>query len=137
MAGIRPQELDGAEVHDCFSISEIVAYELLGLAERGRGAALIESGATALPAIRDALQIRNPQSAIRSCIINAGGGLLADGHPVGATGVRQVAEAWLQLTNRAGARQIEGARRFATFNIGGTFTTNVAMVWASESSLRA
>jgi acetyl-CoA C-acetyltransferase len=55
--------------------------------------------------------------------------LIGDGHPVGATGVRQVVEAFFQLTGRAGARQIEGARRILTFNIGGTFTSNVVMIW--------
>jgi acetyl-CoA C-acetyltransferase len=55
--------------------------------------------------------------------------LIGDGHPVGATGVRQVVEAFLQLTGRAGTRQIEGARHILTFNIGGTFTSNVVMIW--------
>ena len=58
-----------------------------------------------------------------------GGGLLGDGHPVGATGVRQVVEAYEQLTGRAGARQIAGARRFLTCNIGGSVTTTVVMIW--------
>src|SRR5918996_3504624 len=61
--------------------------------------------------------------------VNAGGGLIGDGHPVGATGVRQVFEAYQQLTEQAGARQIENAKRFLTFNMGGSLTTSVAMVW--------
>jgi acetyl-CoA C-acetyltransferase len=61
--------------------------------------------------------------------VNAGGGLIGDGHPVGATGVRQVHEAYQQLTEQAGARQIEGAKRFLTFNMGGSLTTSVAMIW--------
>jgi acetyl-CoA C-acetyltransferase len=129
MAGLAPGDLDGVELHDCFSISEIIAYELLGLAPPGQGASLLESGATALPAVREMLQIRTLKSGMRSLPVNAGGGLIGDGHPVGATGVRQVAEAFLQLTGGAGAKQIEGARRILTFNIGGTFTTNVAMIW--------
>src|SRR6266581_2249155 len=64
--------------------------------------------------------------------VNAGGGLIADGHPVGATGVRQVFEAYQQLTEQAGARQIEDVRKFLTFNMGGSLTTSVAMVWGRE-----
>jgi acetyl-CoA C-acetyltransferase len=129
VAGLGPHSLDSVEVHDCFSISEIVAYELLGLAKCGQGASLLESGATALPAVREALQCRARHSGSRGVPVNPGGGLIGDGHPVGATGVRQVVEAFLQLTGRAGARQIEGARRILTFNIGGTFTSNVVMIW--------
>ena len=101
--------------NDCFSISEIVQYEILGFAERGEGAQLIESGATSLPSGR--------------LPVNAGGGLIGDGHPVGATGVRQVAEAFTQLTGKAGARQIDGAERFLTCNIGGSVRTSVEVVW--------
>jgi acetyl-CoA C-acetyltransferase len=115
MAGIGPSDLHGVELHDCFSISEIVQYEILGLAEPGHGVALLESGATSWPRGR--------------CPVNTGGGLLGDGHPVGATGVRQVVEAYTQLTGRAGARQIPGARRFLTCNIGGSLTTTVVMLW--------
>jgi len=115
MAGLGPRDLHGAEVHDCFSISEIVQYELLGFAAAGEGVALLESGATSLP--------KGPFP------VNAGGGLLGDGHPVGATGVRQVVEAYQHLTGRAGARQIAGAKRFLTCNIGGSVTTTVVMIW--------
>jgi acetyl-CoA C-acetyltransferase len=115
MAGVGPRDIHGAEVHDCFSISEIVQYELLALAGRGEGVALLESGATTYPGGR--------------CPVNPGGGLLGDGHPVGASGVRQVVEAYQQLTGQAGARQIVGARRFLTCNIGGSVTTTVVMIW--------
>jgi acetyl-CoA C-acetyltransferase len=118
MAGLGPDDIHGAEVHDCFSISEIVQYELLGFATAGTGAKLLESGATSLPAGR--------------CPVNAGGGLIGDGHPVGATGVRQVVEAYEHLTVRAGARQIAGARRFLTCNIGGSLTTTVVMIWEGD-----
>ncbi len=64
--------------------------------------------------------------------MNTGGGLIGDGHPVGATGVRQVVEAYQQLTGQAGARQIEGAKKYLTFNMGGSLTTAVAMVWGME-----
>ena len=60
---------------------------------------------------------------------HARGGLLAEGHPVGATGVRQVDEMYRQLTGRAGERQIERAKKFLTFNMGGSVTTNVTMIW--------
>ena len=55
--------------------------------------------------------------------------MIGDGHPVGATGVRQVVEAYLQLTEKAEARQIAGAKKYLTFNMGGSLTTAVAMVW--------
>jgi acetyl-CoA C-acetyltransferase len=108
MAGLRPRDIQGAEVHDCFSISEIVAYEILGFAERGQGAKLLES---------------------RTPVVNPGGGLIGDGHPVGATGVRQVVEAYTQLTGKAGKRQIEGLKHYLTFNMGGSMTTSVVMIW--------
>lgn len=133
MAGLAPRDIDAAELHDCFSISEIVQTELLGFAEPGKGAELVASGATSLPRTRDTLPIRNPKSEVRNLPINSGGGLIGDGHPVGATGVRQVAEVFAQLTGQADARQVEGAKRMLTFNIGGTFTTNVAMIWESAS----
>lgn len=122
MANVSPSDLSGADIHDCFSISEIVAYEVLGLAEPGQGARLAESGATRLP------QIGGPKGKIP---VNPGGGLIGDGHPVGATGVRQVVEAFTQLTNRADKRQIENAKRYLTFNMGGSMTTSVALVWGS------
>jgi acetyl-CoA C-acetyltransferase len=128
MAGISPSEIDAVEVHDCFSISEIVAMEILGLAEPGKGAELVSSGATMLPAVRERLGIAAPS---RSTPVNPGGGLIGDGHPVGATGVRQVAEAYQHLTNRAGERQVERAKRYLTFNMGGTVTTNVTMIWGA------
>src|SRR5436853_3054060 len=127
MANLTPRDLQGAEVHDCFSITEIVAYEILGLAEPGKGVELVKSGATALPQVR-AEKFKGPFQ----IPVNAGGGLIADGHPVGATGVRQVFEAYQQLTEQAGARQIENAKRFLTFNMGGSLTTSVAMVWGRD-----
>jgi acetyl-CoA C-acetyltransferase len=117
MAALRPGEIRGAEVHDCFSISEIVAYEILGFAEPGYGGKLAESGATSLS---------KPGTAP---VVNAGGGLIGDGHPVGATGVRQVVEAYTQLTEKAARRQISDLKHFLTFNMGGSMTTNVVMIW--------
>jgi acetyl-CoA acetyltransferase len=129
MANLKPRDMNGAEVHDCFSITEIVAYEILGLAEPGKGAELAKSGATALP------QVRNEKMSGKIDIqipVNTGGGLIGDGHPVGATGVRQVFDAYQQLSLQAGARQIENVKRFLTFNMGGSLTTSVAMVWGRD-----
>ncbi len=127
--GLTPRDMHGVEVHDCFSITEVCAYEILGLAEPGKGAELAISGATALP------QVRNEKVSgkfDRQIPVNAGGGLIGDGHPVGATGVRQVYEAYQHLTEQAGARQIEGAKKFLTFNMGGSLTTAVAMIWGRD-----
>src|SRR5213078_2805156 len=125
MANLKPRDMQGAEVHDCFSITEIVAYEILGLAESGKGVDLVKSGATTLPQVRNQKSGKHPFE----IPVNTGGGLIADGHPVGATGVRQVFDAYQQLSTQAGARQIENVKRFLTFNMGGSLTTSVAMVW--------
>jgi acetyl-CoA C-acetyltransferase len=129
MANLKPRDMNGAEVHDCFSITEIVAYEILGLAEPGKGAELAKSGATALPQVRGEHVSGKIDFEIP---VNAGGGLIGDGHPVGATGVRQVVDAYQQLTNQAGAHQIPGAKKFLTFNMGGSLTTSVAMIWGTD-----
>ena len=100
MANLKPRDMHGVEVHDCFSITEIVAYEILGLAEPGKGAELAKSGATALPQVRG----EHVSGKIGWEIpVNTGGGLIGDGHPVGATGVRQVFDAYQQL-DRTGGR---------------------------------
>src|SRR5216117_1387956 len=129
MAAVNPRDIQAAEVHDCFSISEIVAYEILGFAQRGCAAKLLESGATALPSVRSQFARGQPTYAPP---VNPGGGLMGDGHPVGATGVRQVAEAYVQLTGSAGERQVEGIKRYLTFNVGGSVTTSVVMIWGAE-----
>jgi acetyl-CoA C-acetyltransferase len=116
-------------VHDCFSITELLAYEILRLAEPGAGTKLVDSGATMLPSVRRQLGISSPAPA-RVIPVNSGGGLMGDGHPVGATGVRQVVSAYRQLTDAAGAHQVEGAKKILTFNMGGSLTTSVAMIWA-------
>jgi benzoylsuccinyl-CoA thiolase BbsB subunit len=94
-AGLGPEDIDVAEVHDAFSIAELLYYEAFGFCPRGEGAALLESGATRISG-------RIP--------INPSGGLLAKGHPVGATGAAQVVEIVRQLRGEAGPRQVEGAR---------------------------
>ena len=103
--------------------------KFLAWQNRGKGAQLAMTGATALP------QVRNEKVSGKidfEIPVNAGGGLIGDGHPVGATGVRQVFEAYQQLTQQAGARQIEGAKKFLTFNMGGSLTTSVAMIWGRD-----
>lgn len=122
-AGCGITDAQGLDVHDCFSISEICAYEILGLAENGQGAKLAASGATRLKAVGG-----SPRAGVP--IVNPGGGLIGDGHPVGATGVRQVVEAAMHLRGEAGARQIENCKKYVTFNMGGSFTTAVACVWS-------
>lgn len=131
MAGITPADLSGADVHDCFTISEIVACEIVGLADPGQGAKLAASGATALPSARDhVLAGGGATGGAKSVPVNPGGGLIGDGHPVGASGVRQIVEAFAQLTGSAGDRQIAAPRRYLTFNMGGSLTTSVAMIWS-------
>ncbi len=126
MANLKPRDMQGAEVHDCFSITEIVAYEILGLAEPGKGAELAKSGVTTLP------QVRNQTSGTLpfEIPVNTGGGLIGDGHPVGATGVRQVVEAYQHLSGQAGASAGRLARvRSRTRNVFSPST------WAAVSLL--
>lgn len=104
MAGIEPKDLDMIELHDAFSIAELVYYEAFGLAEPGRAVDLIRDGRTTFGG---------------DVVVNPSGGLLAKGHPVGASGIAQVAEAFWQLTGQAGARQIEDARWGMTHVTGG------------------
>jgi acetyl-CoA acetyltransferase len=104
-ADVEPQALDFAEVHDCFTIAELLAYEDLGFCERGEAGAYVESGAT------------RPDGELP---VNTSGGLKAKGHPIGATGAGQVVEAYDQLTGRAGARQLEAPAVGLTHNVGGS-----------------
>ncbi|RST49228.1 thiolase family protein [Variovorax sp. MHTC-1] len=103
-ADLGPQDLDVVELHDAFTIAELLYYEALGLAPRGEAVALLQSGATRLGG-------RVP--------VNPSGGLLAKGHPLGATGVAQMVELMWQLQGRAGARQVEGAKVGLTQCTGG------------------
>jgi acetyl-CoA acetyltransferase len=104
MAGLGPQDIDVAEVHDATSYAELSATENLGFCAAGEGGPFAESGATALGG-------RIP--------INTSGGLESKGHPVGATGLAQIAEIVWQLRGEAGERQVEGARVGLTQNGGG------------------
>ncbi|UCE20289.1 MAG: thiolase domain-containing protein [Gemmatimonadota bacterium] len=105
MAGKKPEDIDLAEVHDCFTIAEICVIEALGFIEKGKGGTAAESGLTALGG---------------KIPVNASGGLKAKGHPVGATGVAQVVEIVKQLRGEADKRQVEGARVGLTQNMGGS-----------------
>jgi acetyl-CoA acetyltransferase len=103
-AGVGPQDLSLIECHDAFTISELLYYEALGLCERGEAPQLLASGATTLGG-------RIP--------VNPSGGLIAKGHPPGATGVAQIVEVCEHLQGRAGKRQVEGARLGLTQVTGG------------------
>jgi acetyl-CoA acetyltransferase len=94
MAGLGPEDMDVAEIHDAFSIAEMIVYEALGFCEKGAGVRLIEEERTSLGG---------------DIVVNPGGGLLSRGHPVGATGLLQTAEIVWQLRGEAGARQVQNA----------------------------
>lgn len=106
-------DLDGIETHDCFTSTEYMAIDHFGITAPGESWRAIENGDIA------------PGGRIP---VNAGGGLIGSGHPVGATGVRMVLDAARQVTGRAGDYQVEGARRYGTLNLGGSATTIVSFV---------
>ncbi|MCB9527863.1 MAG: beta-ketoacyl synthase N-terminal-like domain-containing protein [bacterium] len=113
-AGVTPDDIALAEVHDCFSIAELQMYEALGLCGEGKAPDLLVGGATAIDG-------RLP--------VNPGGGLLGFGHPIGATGIKQVVEVWRQMKRRCGDYQIPGTPETAvTANLGGDDRTAVVMV---------
>ncbi len=107
-AGIEIKDINIVEVHDCFTIAEILAMEDLGLCPKGEGGQFIFAGNTRLGG-------RLP--------VNTSGGLKACGHPVGATGVKQIIEIANQLLGKTGKRQVEGAKIGVTQNVGGTGAT--------------
>ncbi|WP_413248583.1 acetyl-CoA acetyltransferase [Sinomonas flava] len=113
MAGVGLADLDLAEVHDCFTIAELIMYEVMGLAERGKGSVAVEDGSVYRGG-------RLP--------VNLSGGLKAKGHPVGATGVSQHVVAAMQLSGRAGEMQLPAARRAAVHNMGGLAIANYVSV---------
>jgi acetyl-CoA acyltransferase len=111
-AGIKVGDLDVAEVHDCFTVAELMSYEAIGLAAPGQGAALARDGATALDG-------RIP--------VNTGGGLVGFGHPVGATGVKQPLEIFRQMKGRCGDYQVQKPMSWGiTSNMGGDDKTVVS-----------
>ena len=114
MAGVEPKDLDIVEVHDCFTIAEIIAYEDLGLCEPGEGGRLIEEGRTT----KDG-----------DIPVNVSGGLKAKGHPVGATGASQAYEMFLQLRGEAGKRQVPDVEIGLTHNVGGSGATSIIHIY--------
>lgn len=117
MAGIGPEDIDVAEVHDCFTIAEICAIEDIGFVEKGQGGRFVEEGNTAIGG-------RIP--------VNTSGGLKACGHPVGATGIKQAAEIVNQLRGEAGKRQVEGAEIGLAHNVGGSGATALVHILGRE-----
>ncbi|MEO0574425.1 MAG: acetyl-CoA acetyltransferase [Pseudomonadota bacterium] len=113
-AGIEgPAALDAIETHDCFTINEYMAIEHFGITQPGEAFKAIEAGRIAMTG---------------DIPFNPSGGLMGGGHPVGATGVRMLLDASKQVTGRAGDCQVAGARRVATYNVGGSATTNCAFI---------
>lgn len=112
MAGLPREKIDFLEVHDCFTIAEICAIEDLGFCRKGEAGKLTEEGVTALNG---------------DLPVNTSGGLKACGHPVGATGIKQVCEIVQQLRGEAGARQVDGEIGL-THNVGGTGATVVVHI---------
>jgi len=101
--GIGPQEVDVVELHDCFTTNELISYEALGLTPQGTAERFVQEGDNTYGG---------------RVVTNPSGGLLAKGHPLGATGLAQCAELTWQLRGQAGPRQVEGARIALQHNIG-------------------
>ena len=101
-------------MHDCFTIAEIIAYEDLGFCGIGEGGKLVEEGNTNLNG---------------ELPVNTSGGLKAKGHPVGATGVAQLYEIFLQLTGRAGKRQVKNCKVGLTHNVGGSGASSIVHIY--------
>ena len=115
-AGIGPEDVNVAEIHDCFTIAEVIATEDLGFTAKGCGGPLAASGQTAITG-------RIP--------VNTSGGLKAKGHPVGATGVGQICDLVQQLRGEAGERQVEKHRLGLAQNLGGSGATCVISILAA------
>jgi len=111
-AGVEPKDIDLAEVHDCFTIAEIFAMEDLGFYPKGQAAGAIAAGETTL-------------GKSKKLVVNSSGGLKGCGHPVGATGVKQIVELVDQLRGRAGKRQVKGVQVGLVHNVGGSGATSV------------
>ncbi|CAF0852423.1 unnamed protein product [Rotaria sordida] len=102
-AGIKPSDVQVVELHDCFSVNELITYEALGLCEEGKAGELVERGDNTYGG---------------KYVVNPSGGLISKGHPLGATGLAQCAELCWQLRNQADKRQVKGARIGLQHNIG-------------------
>jgi acetyl-CoA C-acetyltransferase len=116
MAGITPEDVDLAEVHDCFAIAELIAYEELGFCAKGEAGRFVQEG-------------RSDYGG--DVVVNPRGGLIGCGHPLGATGVAQAAEVYAQLRGEAGARQVPGAALGLTHNNSG-MGEHVVMIYGRE-----
>jgi acetyl-CoA C-acetyltransferase len=116
-SGLKPENIDIAEVHDCFSINEILAIEDLGFCKKGEGGKFVEDGKIARDGERP---------------VNTTGGLKSIGHPVGATGVRQIADLTRQLRGEYGKLQVSGAKTGLALNVGGSGATAVVHILRSE-----
>ncbi len=118
-AGIKDpfKEIDVAEVHDCFTITELVTYEDLGFCRKGEGPQFIEEG---VPSLDGELPV------------NTSGGLKSCGHPIGASGLRMIGEITNQLRGRAGRRQVKDAQRGLVHNLGGLGAVTTVIVLASS-----
>jgi acetyl-CoA C-acetyltransferase len=116
-AGVDRNDIDVMEVHDCFTIAEILAMEDMGFCAKGEGGAYVSSGVTKLGG-------KKP--------VNTSGGLKACGHPVGATGIKQIVEIRDQLLGRGGKKQVKGAKVGLTQNVGGTGATVVIHILKSD-----
>jgi len=117
MAGIEPKNINVAELHDSFTIAEIISYEDLGFCEKGKGGLMIEEGETEIGG-------RIP--------VNPSGGLKARGNPIGATGAAQIVEIVQQLRGEAGKRQVSDAEIGMTQNIGGSGSTCVVHIFGRQ-----
>lgn len=118
-AGLRNvEDLDTIECHDCFTVMEYMILDHFGFGPPGWPCQAIEDG----------MMLRNGRIPV-----NPSGGLLGGGHPVGATGVRMLLDAALQVSGKAGTYQVEGARRAATLNIGGSASTSVCFIVETAS----
>lgn len=115
MAGIDPRDIDVAEVHDCFSIAEILALEDLGFYAKGKAAPAVSRGDLTV-------------GKSKRLVVNPSGGLKGCGHPVGATGIKQIVELVEQLRGSAGARQVKNARMGLSQNVGGSGATAVVHI---------
>ncbi len=117
MAGIGPKDIDVAEVHDCFTITEIISYEDLGFAKPGEGARLLDNGETYLGG---------------KIPVNLDGGLLCKGHPIGATGGSQIRTIVKQLRGECGVTQVQNARFGLVHNLGGPGIYSFVTILGSE-----
>lgn len=114
MAGVSPQDIKIAEVHDCFTSAEIIASEDLGFFKPGEGARAVEEGKTSLTGTKP---------------INTSGGLKSKGHPIGASGVGQAVEIWEQMRGESGERQVPNVDLALTHNVGATGGTCIVHVY--------